>query len=192
MAAESFSCVATARRIGHNWGAMCVRLHLPRVTLSPEAGSSLLLPWVELVVDTRVLSPRHLAGCLIAPLPEQIDATNAVWVQRDLIFLLTRSPGVLVADGSATTFCDVAGARALVRAAQVTGGRPAEFRLVAASPRLRRVLALTGSDQILHLYPDLSSALPGRSKPAGNAGSRTGAGGGPYRAAVEPDPPHRR
>jgi anti-anti-sigma factor len=149
---------------------MRVRLHLPHVALSPEAGSSLLLPRVELVVDTRVLSLRHLAGCVIAPLPEQIDATNAVRVQRDLIFLLTRGLGVLVADGSATTFCDVAGARALVRAAQASGGRPADFRLVAASPRLRRVLTLTGSDQILHLYPDLSSALPGKAEPAGNAG----------------------
>jgi anti-anti-sigma factor len=127
-------------------------------------------------VDTCVLSPRHLDGCLIASLPDQIDVTNAAGVQQHLLFLLTRRVRVLIADGSATTFCDVAGARALACAAQAASARQASFRLVAPAPRLRRVLTLTGSDRLLHLYPDLAAALP----PAAAWTKReAGEGGGP-------------
>jgi anti-anti-sigma factor len=138
-------------------------------------------------VDTCVLSPRHLDGCLIASLPDQIDVTNADGVQQHLLFLLTRRLRVLIADGSATTFCDVAGARALACAAQAASARPASFRLVAPAPRLRRVLTLTGADRLLHLYPDLAAALPPAAVPElGQAASPAGAGH--ERGASEPLP----
>jgi anti-sigma B factor antagonist len=69
---------------------------------------------------------------------------------------LTRALGdrtaVVVADGSGTSFCASSGVAALlaVHRQGVTAGT--QLR-VAASPVIRRVLELTGADQVLVIYP---------------------------------------
>jgi hypothetical protein len=60
---------------------------------------------------------------------------------------------------SGTSFCDVSGVRAVVRAhrrAQVLGSR---LGVVITHAAVRRVFMLTGADTILRIYPALEQAL---------------------------------
>jgi anti-sigma B factor antagonist len=70
---------------------------------------------------------------------------------------LRRSPWLIV-DLTAVTFIDCAGlgtlAAARSRAMSIGGG----LALVGASARTSRILELTSLDQVLRVYPDLSTA----------------------------------
>jgi anti-sigma B factor antagonist len=101
---------------------------------------------------------------VVVTLPAEIDISNDGLVEDELTSALDRL-SVLVADGSRTTFCASAGVSALIRAhhqAQAAGTR---LRVV-ASPAVRRILELTGADQVLDTYPGLADALAGRHTPA--------------------------
>ena len=68
---------------------------------------------------------------------------------------------------TATTFCDSRGIRVLVMAHQRAAARGAGLRLVVPSACVLRVLALTGLDRWLAIYPSLQEALA--VQPAPNA-----------------------
>ena len=70
--------------------------------------------------------------------------------------------GRVVADATETTFCDCAGVRALIRAHRQATAAGAELRVASAtSPAVRRILELTGADQVLDTYPTLTAARDG-------------------------------
>lgn len=98
----------------------------------------------------------------VIPLPESIDIVNDADVQDMLGAAAGGGAAVLVADGSRTTFCGFSGVRALVLAHRRAAAAGAQLRLVAAAPEVRRMLAVTGADQELDIYPDLAAALGGR------------------------------
>jgi anti-anti-sigma factor len=61
--------------------------------------------------------PVHfVAGCAVAAQPGDIDVTNVTMVSDTLLALLNRGMSGVVADMTATRFCDAAGARVVVRA----------------------------------------------------------------------------
>jgi anti-sigma B factor antagonist len=111
---------------------------------------------------------------VVVPLPPEIDISNAEAVEAQLRDAW--APGVtLIADMSATTFCDSSGARALLAAHDRAEAGTAEFRAAIPSPAVRRMLALLAFDTILRVHPSVAVALAAeeagdaRQSPAGAA-----------------------
>ena len=119
-----------------------------------------------------------LGQVAVISLPVEIDPVNAGQVRDDLLSVLNRSPSTLIVDMSGTTFCDSAGVNALVRAYKRACACGAVMRLVVTAPSVRRVLAITGVDSLVDVYPSVAAALtdePSQSrKPRpGYAGTQT-------------------
>jgi anti-sigma B factor antagonist len=102
---------------------------------------------------------------VVVTLPAEIDISNDGLVEDELTSALSDGLAVLVADGTRTTFCASAGMSALLRAHRQAEAAGTQLRLV-ASPAVRRILELTGADQVLDTYPSLADALAGRHSPS--------------------------
>ena len=100
-----------------------------------------------------------LGGAAVITLPVEIDISNSEQVRDELLLLLNRGPDVLIVDMAETTFCDSAGVNALVRAHKRATANGAEIRLVVASLGVQRVLAITGVDRLISVYPTVAAAL---------------------------------
>ena len=113
-----------------------------------------------------------LGGAAVITLPEEIDLSNSDQVRDELLSLLNRGPSVLIVDMAGTTFCDSAGVNALVRAHKRAAANDAEIRLVVASPGVQRVLAITGIDRLITVYPNMTDSLAetGKADEAGEPG----------------------
>ncbi|HLN66536.1 MAG TPA: STAS domain-containing protein [Streptosporangiaceae bacterium] len=102
----------------------------------------------------------------VITLPPEIDIVNADQVREDLLWLINQGAVLLIADLSKTTFCDSAGVSALVRSfrrAEASGGR---MHLVVSTSPVQRVLALTGVDRLLDIFPNVTAALAARNDSA--------------------------
>jgi anti-sigma B factor antagonist len=72
---------------------------------------------------------------------------------------------------TATAFCDSAGLNSLVQAFRRAGASGIEMRLAAGGPAVRRILEITGVDQLIGSYPSVPESLigglgrPGLSRP---------------------------
>ena len=111
-------------------------------------------------------------------MPVEIDLVNADQVREDLLSLLNRCPSTLIVDMSGTTFCDSAGVNALVRSYKRACASGAVIRLVVTAPGVGRVLAITGVDGLIDIYPSVAAALAdqpaqGRKPRPGYAGTHT-------------------
>ena len=102
---------------------------------------------------------------VLVTLPAEIDISNDGLVEDELTSALGDGLAVLVADGTSTTFCASAGMSALIRTHHQAEAAGKQLRVV-ASPAVRRILELTGADQVLDTYPSLADALAGRHAPA--------------------------
>lgn len=96
----------------------------------------------------------------VVTLPAEIDMDNAERIGADLRAAFDPGVTVVVADMTATTFCDSRGIRALVLAHKRAAAIGAEFRLVVPSASVLRALAMLGLDDLLAIYPSLPAALP--------------------------------
>ena len=76
---------------------------------------------------------------------------------------------VVVADMTATTFCDSSGARILVLAWEQAAVNGIDLRIVVPAAAVRRGFALMGLDGFLPFYPSLSAALTAHPAPASAA-----------------------
>lgn len=92
-------------------------------------------------------------------MPAEIDMANAPDLGHDLRSLLDQGGTVLVVDMTQTGFCDSAGVRMLVLAHQQAAQQGSELRLIAPPSQVRRVLGLSGADQVLRVFPTMSEAL---------------------------------
>jgi len=111
-----------------------------------------------------VADPQQLPAVVVA-LPVEIDMANADRVGQQLGSAFTPGVRTVIADMTATRFCDSSGINALVRAHQQAAANGTELRLVVASPAVLRPLTLTGLDDLLPIYPSLSQALAAGSAP---------------------------
>src|SRR5262249_10250777 len=91
------------------------------------------------------------------PIGDQLDAA------------LADGAAAVVADMTATRFCDSSGIQLLVRAHQQAAANHAELRVVIPSASVLRALAITRVDTVLLIYPSLDAALA----PQPVAGPRT-------------------
>jgi anti-anti-sigma factor len=112
--------------------------------------------------------PATEAWPVLVVLPDEIDITNARDV-RDQLTAAVAQPGVriVIADMTATTFCDSMGARALVQAHKRAAANGAELRLLRPCPAVLRIAELLGLDQVLAIYDSLADAI--MPLPAGRA-----------------------
>ena len=119
--------------------------------------------------------PMDHGGPAVVPLPAEIDITNAGEVFDRICAALAPGPATVIADLTATTFCDSSGVRHLLLAHRRAGasGTRLRFAVPAASP-VRRILAFTGADQVIAVYPTLDEAVSGDPTPA-QPGSLEGA-----------------
>jgi anti-sigma B factor antagonist len=96
-------------------------------------------------------------------MPTEVDLINAADVGEDLARAVDSGARIVVADLSATVFCDSAAIRTLLGAADDAAARGAELRLVVPdSGPVRRIIDLLGLGQVLPVYPTLPAALSGR------------------------------
>jgi anti-anti-sigma factor len=95
----------------------------------------------------------------IVTLPAEIDVTNAQSIGDELHAAFGPGVAVVIADMSRTAFLDSSGIRYLLLASEHAAKANAELRLVTESAAVLRVLAVTGADRLLKIYPTLETAL---------------------------------
>ena len=106
--------------------------------------------------DRRVVWVGRVA---VLKLPAEVDISNAGQVREDLAEVVAQDASLVIADMSATTFCDSAGVTALVRAARKANASGTGLRVAASAPAVTRVLAITGVDQLIDIYPSVAAAM---------------------------------
>jgi anti-sigma B factor antagonist len=95
----------------------------------------------------------------VVTLPAEVDMSNAALVHEDLLSVLAQGASLVIADMSATKFCDSAGVTVLVRVVRKAIASGSGLRLAASAPAVTRVLALTGADRLIEIYPTVAAAL---------------------------------
>jgi anti-anti-sigma factor len=102
--------------------------------------------------------PQHLPPVIIA-LPAEIDMANADWAGQQLGSAFAPGVTTVIADMTATRFCDSSGITMLVRAHKQATANGTQLRLVVLSTAVLRTLTLVQMDHLLLIYPTLSQAL---------------------------------
>jgi anti-sigma B factor antagonist len=115
-----------------------------------------------------VADPQHLPAVVIA-LPAEIDMANAGRVGQQLGSACTPGVKTVIADMTATTFCDSSGISMLVRARKQAAANKTQLRLVVPSTTVLRALTLVGMADLLPIYPSLSQALAAGPQPGPQA-----------------------
>jgi anti-anti-sigma factor len=108
------------------------------------------------MVETQPVTP---ARPVVVTLPAEIDMANAHQVRQQLYSALVPGVTVVVANMTATTFCDTMGFRALVLAHKRAVERGSELRLLITSPHVLRVMGILKVDTVLSIYSDLEAAV---------------------------------
>jgi anti-sigma B factor antagonist len=122
--------------------------------------------------DEKPLS-RTGAAPVVVTLPAEIDISNADTVGENLAEAFTPGVRLVIADLSATEYCDSSGLRNLARAQAKAAASAAELRLVVQSPAVRHVLDLVGFADLLGIYTSINEAqAPGLRPAAGPVGDR--------------------
>jgi len=105
-----------------------------------------------------VTDSQHLPAVVVA-LPTEIDMANADQVGQQLGSAFAPGVKTVIADMTATTFCDSSGISMLVRARKQAAANGTQLRLVVPSTAVVRILTLVSMDHLLPIYPRLSQAL---------------------------------
>ena len=125
----------------------------------------------------------------VVVLPEQVGLSNAGPVAGQLLAALGRGVAVLIADMTATRSCDYAGMDALARVHQRAVAHGTELRLVIPAPVVRRLVALSGLDRLVPVFPALEAAQAAQPPPAVVLPLRPRAAGNGPAALASPDGP---
>ena len=109
--------------------------------------------------------PQHLPAVVVA-LPAELDMTSADQVGQQLGAALAPGVKTVIADLTATTFCDSSGISVLVRAHKQAAANGTQLRLVVHSTVVLRSLRLVQMDSLVPICPTLSQALAAGPAPA--------------------------
>jgi anti-sigma B factor antagonist len=97
---------------------------------------------------------------VVVELPAEIDVTNSEQVYQQLVAALAPSINTVVADMTATIFCDSSGVHAIMHAFETAGARDVRLRLaISPGTSVNRVLQLIGVGRLMPVYPSLEEAL---------------------------------
>lgn len=96
---------------------------------------------------------------VIVALPAEVDTVNAGQVYDRQSAAVASGARVVIADLTATDFCDAGGVRRLVMIRDEAAAASGQLRLVIPHGALmRRVLVLLGVDHLLPVYPTIADA----------------------------------
>jgi anti-sigma B factor antagonist len=104
-------------------------------------------------------------AAVVVALSVGIDMANAGRVGQQLGSAIAPGVRTVIADMTATRFCDSSGISMLVQAHRQATANGAELRLVVASTAVLRTLTLVRLGDLLPIYPSLSQALAARPAP---------------------------
>jgi anti-sigma B factor antagonist len=97
---------------------------------------------------------------VVVVLPTEIDVTNSEQIHDQLVAAMAPGVDVVIADMSATSFCDSSGVHAIMFAHEAAVARGVKLRLaVPPDGSVRRVLQLIGAGRILSVYSSLAEAM---------------------------------
>ena len=102
---------------------------------------------------------RALGSPAVIVLPVEIDISNSAEVAVRLRAAFGSGSAVVVADLTATSFCDTSGARALLLTHLQAAADGAELRLTLAPGPVLRLLELLGYARHLLIYPAVDAAI---------------------------------
>jgi anti-sigma B factor antagonist len=105
------------------------------------------------------------ASIAVVRLPAEIDSSNAEHVRERLCAAFRPDVRLVVADLTATTFCDVAGVRALARARKHGEAVNAGIRLAVRPGPVRRVLTMISPAGQFRIYPSVGEATADHAAP---------------------------
>jgi anti-anti-sigma factor len=95
----------------------------------------------------------------VVAFPEHVDMSNAAQIREQLLAVFDRGAVVVIADMSATAWCDYIGVDAVARACQRAAVCRAELRLVVTATAVRRLLAAEGLDRLVPVYSSVEAAI---------------------------------
>jgi anti-sigma B factor antagonist len=108
------------------------------------------------------LSGRSIRGHTVLAISGELDiATTAVLRDRIAAVLDDRAVPVII-DLSRVSFCDASGLRMLVAVRHRADAHGCVVALAGPRPNVRRLLRITGLDQIFPIYSTVGQAVPGR------------------------------
>jgi anti-sigma B factor antagonist len=103
---------------------------------------------------------------IIVTLPREIDITSAGDVEAQITAALVPGVAVVIADLTATSFCDSASLQRLLRASEKAAGSGTQLRLaISPGTTVARVMELTGLSRYIAVYPALQQAAYGGPPP---------------------------
>ena len=106
-----------------------------------------------------VSSPSGVISAVpVVTAPEEMDITTAYRL-RGALAAAVRGHATVVVDMTRTHACDTPGLHVLVRAHRRALAQGGELRLVAPSPDVRRLFAVTGLDRVIRHFASLDEAL---------------------------------
>lgn len=111
-------------------------------------------------MDLRLEDSQHGEATVVAVAGE-LDALSAPQLDAHLTGLWTNLPDYLVVDLSEVEFLDSTGLGVLIKALTHLRENGAEMAVVATTPRVLKVLAITGMDQVMTVAASVSGAIPG-------------------------------
>lgn len=91
----------------------------------------------------------------------ELDALAAPQLDEHLTDLVAESPGVVVVDLTEVEFLDSTGLGVLIKALTGLRENGGELSLVATSPRILKVLSITGMDQVMNVGDSVAAVAPG-------------------------------
>jgi anti-sigma B factor antagonist len=106
----------------------------------------------------------------VVTLPHEIDITNSRDVGVSLQAAVRPHLALLIADLSTTTFLDSTGVREVVQAYRKAHQSGTDLRLVVPDGQVLRILAISGVDTLLPIYPDVAAAIEGKLPDSGDSG----------------------
>ncbi len=106
-------------------------------------------------------APVTTAPVAVVTLPAEIDMATASAIGERVAAALAPGVHAVIADMTATTFCDSAGISMLIRAKKQATAQGAGLRLLLPCPNVLRVLQIQGVDAVLPVYHSLEEALSG-------------------------------
>jgi anti-sigma B factor antagonist len=107
------------------------------------------------------MTPAHSEPVFVT-LPAEIDFVNAATIAEQLAAALTPGTRVVIADMTATTFCDSMCIGVLLHARKQATAQGAELRLLLHCPNVLRIMKLQGIHTVLPIYDSLEEALAPR------------------------------
>ncbi len=114
-------------------------------------------PEVSLAIDDQQAAGVSDRAAVVT-LPARIDTAASRRLCGQLGSALS-SAATVIADMTATRWCDSSGVRILLLAQEQAMATGVELRLVVSSAAVLRALAATGADWLLPVYPSLEDAL---------------------------------